>query len=102
MKNAVLLSMLMVIGLVVFSGRTARGEEVGANPDDSGITTEINALLVKDPDAQNFKIAATTIRGDVVLQGFIKNRKAEQRLVARISEIKGVKSVKSLLTMQEK
>lgn len=102
MKNIVLLSVLMVFGLVLFSVRTSSGETPGEYPDDSTLTTDVNALIVKDPDAHNFKIDATIIRGDVVIQGFIKSREAEQRLVSKISEIRGVKSVKSLLTVQEK
>ncbi|MGC2064375.1 MAG: BON domain-containing protein [Thermodesulfovibrionales bacterium] len=102
MKNVVLLSAVMVFGLVLFSGQTSTGETPGEYPDDSVITSEINALMVKDPDAHNFKIDATTIRGDVVLLGFIKSTEAEARLVARISEIRGVKSVKSLLTVENK
>ena len=101
MKNIVLLSVLMLFGLVFFSGRAAMGEEVGEYPDDSVIASEINALLVKDPDA-HFKVDASSLRGDVVLQGYVVSKKAEERLVAKISQIKGVKSVKSLLTVGDK
>ncbi len=102
MRKLIFMAMLMVFGLVLFSVRASSGETPGEYPDDSVITTEINAVLVKDPDAHNFKISAETIRGEVVLQGFIKSRQAEQRLVSKISEIRGVKSVKSLLTVEEK
>lgn len=102
MKKLIFMAVLMVFGLVLFSVRASSGETPGEYPDDSVITTEINALIVKDPDAHDFKISAATIRGEVVLQGFIKTRKAEERLVSRISEIRGVKSVKSLLTVEEK
>jgi osmotically-inducible protein OsmY len=44
----------------------------------------------------------TTTQGDVVLQGFVNSRETEERLVAKIRQIKGVKSVKSLLKMEER
>jgi hyperosmotically inducible protein len=70
--------------------------------DDSMITTKVNAEIVKDPDAQYFKIDVTTTQGDVVLQGFVNSRDTEARLVKEIRQIKGVKSVKSLLKIEEK
>jgi osmotically-inducible protein OsmY len=103
MKNVVLLSVLMVFGLALFSGRASMaGQTDGVFIDDSTITTEVNAVIVKDPDAHFFKIGVTTIQGDVALQGFVNSRETEERLVAEISKIRGVKSVKSLLTVEEK
>ena len=78
------------------------GDTAGEYIDDSVITAKVNADIVKDPDAHYFKIDVTTTQGDVVLQGFVNSRETEQRLVAKIREIKGVKSVKSLLKIEEK
>ena len=103
MKRIILLTVLMVFGLALFSGCAAvKGETTGEYIDDSTITTKINADIVKDPDAHYFKIEVTTTQGDVVLQGFVNNRNTEARLVAKIKEIRGVKSVKSLLKVEEK
>jgi osmotically-inducible protein OsmY len=103
MKNIVLLTVLMVFGLALFSGcASIRGETAGEYIDDSTITTEVNAIIVKDPDSHYLKIDVTTTQGNVVLQGFVNNRQTEGRLVAKIREIRGVKSVKSLLKMEEK
>ena len=79
-----------------------KGDTAGEYIDDSMITTKVNADIVKDPDAHYFKIDVTTTQGDVVLQGFVNSRETESRLVAKIREIKGVKSVKSLLKIEEK
>lgn len=79
-----------------------KGDTVGEYIDDSVITTKVNAEIIKDPDAKYFKIDVTTTQGDVVLQGFIHDRTAENRIVAKIREIKGVKSVKSLLKLEPK
>ncbi|MBF0459140.1 MAG: BON domain-containing protein [Nitrospirae bacterium] len=103
MKRLFLMSILMVVGLSVFSAcATLTGERVGEYVDDSNITTLANAVIVKDPDAHYLKIDVKTTEGDVVLQGFVNNRHTEARLVEKIREIKGVKSVKSLLRIEQK
>ena len=103
MKKVIFMTVLMVFGLALFSGcATMKGETTGEYIDDSTITTKVNGVIVKDPDAQYFKIDVTTTQGDVVLQGFVNSRQTEDRLVAKIREIRGVKSVKSLLKVEEK
>jgi len=102
-RNVLLLSVLMVFGLALFGGRTSiAGQTDGVFIDDSTITAQVNEVIVKDPDAHFFKIGVTTIQGDVVLEGFVNSRETEERLVAKISEIRGVKSVKSHLTKEER
>jgi osmotically-inducible protein OsmY len=91
----------VVFGLALFSGRPY-GRRTTVNILTIDDHSKVNADIVKDPDAHYFKIDVTTTQGDVVLQGFVNSREAEARLVAKIREIKGVKSVKSLLKMEEK
>ncbi|MBA4374293.1 MAG: transporter [Thermodesulfovibrio sp.] len=103
MKKFIFMAVIMVFGLALFSGcATIKGETTGEYIDDSTITTKVNAAIVKDPDAQYFKIDVTTTKGDVVLQGFVNNRDTEARLVTKVREIRGVKSVKSLLKIEVK
>ncbi len=102
-QKFIFMAMLMILGLALFSGcATMKGETTGEYIDDSTITTKVNAEIVKDPDAQYFKIDVTTTKGDVVLQGFVNNRDTEARLIGKIREIRGVKSVKSLLKIEAK
>ena len=102
-QKFIFMTVLMVFGLALFSGcATMKGETTGEYIDDSTITTKVNAVIVKDPDAHYFKIDVTTTQGDVVLQGFVNSRQTEDRLVTKIREIRGVKSVKSLLKVEEK
>ncbi|MCL5024223.1 MAG: BON domain-containing protein [Nitrospirae bacterium] len=97
------MTVLLVFGVALFSGcATMKGETTGEYIDDSTITTKVNAVIVKDPDAHYFKIDVTTTQGDVVLQGFVNNRNTEERLIGKIKEIRGVKSVKSLLRIEKK
>jgi len=103
MKKVILLSVLVVFGLALFSGcATMTGRTAGEYIDDASITTEANGIIVKDPDAQYLKIDVSSTNGNVVLAGFIHDKKAEERIVAKIKQIKGVKSVKSNLKVEEK
>jgi osmotically-inducible protein OsmY len=101
MKKFILLSVLLVFGLTLFSGcASMTGRTAGEHIDDASITTEANAIIVKDQDAKFLKIDVTTTGGNVGLSGFIHDRKAEDRIVAKIRQIKGVKSVTSDLKVE--
>lgn len=103
MKKIILLSVLMVFGLALFSGcASLTGRTAGEHIDDAGITTKANGIIVKDPDAQYLKIDVTTTDGNVGLTGFIHDKAAEDRIVAKIRQIKGVKSVNSSLKVEVK
>ncbi len=103
MKTVIFVTLLMVFGLALFSGcASMTGETAGQNIDDSTIHTEATAVVVKDPDAHYFKVDVTVTQGDVVLQGFVNSRETEDRLISKIKEIRGVKSVKSLLKIEER
>jgi osmotically-inducible protein OsmY len=103
MKKFILFAVLMVFGLVLLSGcASMTGETAGENIDDSTIHTKATAIVVQDPDAHYFKIDVSVTKGDIVLTGFVNSRETEQRIVGKIREIKGVKSVKSLLKVEGK
>jgi len=103
MKKFILLTVLMVFGLALFSGcASMTGKTAGETIDDAKIVTESNAIIVKDEDAKFLKIDVSSTDGNVVLVGFIHDRSAEDRIVAKIRQIRGVKSVKSELKVEEK
>jgi osmotically-inducible protein OsmY len=79
--------------------RAANRETAGEIIDDATTTTQVNALIVGDSDARYFKIDVTTTRGEVVLEGRVNNRDTEGRLIAKIRELKGVRSVRSFLRL---
>jgi len=98
-----IVTLLMVFGLVLLSGcASLTGKTAGESIDDSTITTKVNAEIVKDPDARFFKINVTVTQGDVVLNGFVNSKDTEERLISKVSTIRGVKSVKSLLKLEQK
>jgi osmotically-inducible protein OsmY len=106
MKTITLLSALIISSSAMLTGcaTTApqRGETAGEFVDDATTTTQVNALIVKDKDASFFKIDVTTTQGDVVLQGHVNSSETTDRLVTKIQALRGVKSVKSLLKVEEK
>ena len=103
MKKVIFMTVLMFFGLALFSGcASMTGETAGENIDDSTIHSQVSAIVLKDPDAHYFKLDYTVTKGDVVLTGFVNSRETEERLTAKIREIRGVKSVKSLLKVEEK
>jgi len=101
MKKVIFMTVLLVFGLALFSGcASMTGRTAGEHIDDANITTQANAIIVKDADAKYLKIDVSSLEGNVALQGFIHDRTAEERIVAKIRQIKGVKSVKSNLKVE--
>jgi len=102
MKKSFFMSVFLFFGLLLIPGCTSFwGETAGEYIDDSTITSQVNGVIVKDPGAQYFKITVTTTQGDVVLQGFVNDKDTESQLIEKIKQIRGVKSVKSLLKLEE-
>ena len=96
MKKFIFMTVLLAFGLALFSGcASITGRTAGKYIDDSNITTQANAIIIKEPDASYWKIYVSSTQGNVVLDGFIHDKKAEDRIVAKIREIRGVKSVRS-------
>lgn len=94
--------LLIVVGLALVSGcATMKGETAVEYVDDVKITDKVAAIIANDPDAHFVEIETTTTRGDVVLEGFVKNRESETRIVSQVKDLTGVNSVKSLLRLEE-
>ncbi len=99
--------LFLVLSAVSFAGCATtpppppRQESAGELLDDATVTTKVNAVIVGDPDAHFFRINVTTNRGEVVLEGFVNSRDAEGRLIAKVRELAGVRSVKSLLQLEK-
>jgi osmotically-inducible protein OsmY len=103
MNKTIILVVFMALGLALLpSCASMTGETAGQNIDDSTIHTQVTAIIVKDPDTHYFKIDVAVTQGDVVLTGFVNSRETGNRLVEKIHEVKGVKSVKSLLKIEER
>jgi hyperosmotically inducible protein len=103
LKVIFLAALLLAFALALVPGcASLTGETAGENIDDNTITAEANAIIIKDPQAHYLKIDVETTKGDVVLTGFVDSTETADRLVGKIKEIKGVKSVRNLLKIEEK
>lgn len=102
MKNAFGM-ILAVFGLVLFSGFVSFAAETAYGyVDDATITAKANEVIAEDPDASYLKIDVDTTGGDVMLMGSVNSKVTKERLESKIKQIKGVKSVRSLLKVKEK
>ena len=103
MKKFVFLTVLVVFGLTLFSGCAAiTGRTTGEFIDDQTITVEANTIIIKEPGSDYWKIDVQSTNGDVVLMGYVDSKQAEERVVGKIRDLKGVKSVTSLLKVEER
>ena len=101
MKNFVFLTVLVAFGLALFSGcASITGRTTGEFIDDQTISTEAHSIIIKEPGADYWKIDVESTNGNVVLTGYVDSKQAEERVVQKIRHLRGVKSVKSLLTVQ--
>lgn len=101
MKKVIILSTVLAL-FILTSCAPLTGRTAGEHIDDATITSIINAKIIEDPELSYFKINVDTISGNVVLSGFIVNKKAEERLIESIRTIRGVKSVKSHLKIEQR
>jgi osmotically-inducible protein OsmY len=54
----------------------------------------------RKPGADYWKIDVESTNGNVVLMGYVDGKQSEERVVEKIRRLRGVKSVKSLLTVE--
>ena len=62
----------------------------------------IRSKIVEDKELSILKINTDVFNGNVSLLGVVPNKEAEDRLIALVRGVKGVKSVTSKLTIQQK
>jgi hyperosmotically inducible periplasmic protein len=102
--NSIMLLLVMIaFSLSLFAGCAAMtGKTAGETVDDATITTRANAIIVEDPSAAFLKIDVDTRLGNVRLNGVVPNKETEDRIVKKIREIRGVKSVDSNLKIEQR
>ncbi len=95
----------LLVGLVLclsYSCASTTGRTAGAMVDDATIADTIRAKIVQDKELSILKINTDVFNGDVTLLGVVPSKHAEERLLAIAHGVKGVKSVTSKLTIQQK
>jgi len=69
--------------------------------DDASVTAQVKTAMSTHRSTSSLKTKVETRNGEVTLTGIVKNE-AEKSLVTKlVTDIKGVKSVKNLMTVEE-
>ncbi len=69
-----LIAVLAFASTIVAGCSHMSGETAGQNLDDSVITSDIKAKIVKDPDLKTLAINVATYQGNVTLSGQVPDR----------------------------
>jgi len=103
MKKGVYAALLLGLFLSLFYAcASTTGRSAGAMVDDATIADTIRAKIVEDKELSILKINTDVFNGNVTLLGVVPSKHAEDRLLEIAHGVKGVKSVTSKLTIQQK
>ena len=102
LKSFMFMALFLMIGcapVVIGAGATGgykvatdeRG--IGRIWDDSAITAEINAELIKDPAIRARKIDVDTIDGHVILTGIVSTERESKKVITIAKKVSGVRKV---------
>ncbi|HVN97325.1 MAG TPA: BON domain-containing protein [Syntrophorhabdaceae bacterium] len=103
MKKAISATLVVGFLLILISAcASTTGRTAGEIVDDTTIANTIRAKIVEDKELSILKVSTDVFNGNVTLTGAVPSRDAEDRLIALARGVKGVKSVTSNLTIQNK
>lgn len=98
MKNLKIVSTLiaaLMLTTVVGCASTPKQESTGQYIDDTMITTEVKAAILKEPTLKVAEINVETFKGVVQLSGFVRSQDNIATAVSVARGVNGVKSVKN-------
>ncbi|HTJ96517.1 MAG TPA: BON domain-containing protein [Rhodocyclaceae bacterium] len=73
---------------------------IGAEVDDSVITTKAKSALLNDMEFKGFDFKVDTHKGEVQLSGFVDNQSQIDRATALVKQVEGVKSVDNKVSIK--
>jgi hyperosmotically inducible protein len=76
--------------------RIAAGKYV----EDSVITAKVKAALIKEPDLKSLDVSVETLRGEVLLSGFVKDESQRQKAMKAAVAVNGVATVKDAMVVR--
>lgn len=74
---------------------------VGAEIDDSVVTSSVKSALLADPDVRSFDFKVETRKGEVQLSGFVDNQAQLDRATAVTRAVAGVKSILNNVNLKD-
>lgn len=76
--------------------RVAAGKYVG----DGVVTAKVKAALLKEPDLKSTDVSVETLKGEVLLSGFVRDENQRDKALKAASSVNGVASVKDALVVR--
>jgi len=77
-------------------GRIVTGKYV----EDSVLTAKVKAALLKEPDLKSLDVSVETLRGEVLLSGFVQSEAQRQKAMRAAVAVNGVASVKDAMVVR--
>jgi len=103
MRKAIYALLIPLFAVCLLSAcSSTTGRTAGELVDDTTIANTIRTKIVEDKELSLMKINTDVFNGNVTLLGNVPNRQAEERLISLARGVKGVNSVTSKLTVQQK
>lgn len=67
---------------------------VGKYVEDSALTAKVKAALLKEPQLKSLDVSVETLRGEVLLSGFVADEEQRRKAIQVASAVSGVVRVK--------
>ena len=67
---------------------------------DSVVTAKVKAALLKEPELKSLDVSVETLRGEVLLAGFVKDERQREKAMKTAVAVNGVVSVKDALVVR--
>ena len=92
----------IVLAAVSMAGACARGNQaVSQSIDDATISAHVKTALLNEPGVPFTRIDVNTSHGVVTLTGAVGSKEEEQKVVAVVRAVKGVRDVRSALKIAQ-
>lgn len=72
----------------------------GKYVDDSVLTAKVKAALLKEPELKSLDVSVETLRGEVLLSGFVKDERQREKATKVATGVNGVASVKDAMVVR--
>jgi hyperosmotically inducible periplasmic protein len=69
--------------------------------EDSVVTARVKAALLKEPALKSLDVSVETLRGEVLLSGFVKDENQRQKAMKAAVAVNGVASVKDAMVVRQ-
>jgi hyperosmotically inducible periplasmic protein len=72
----------------------------GKYVDDAVLTAKVKAALLKQPELKSLDVSVETLRGEVLLSGFVKDESQRERAMKAAVAVNGVTAVKDAMVVR--